>query len=148
MTTSAENFQLSSPTGEQRVSPSVLSYFEGRNRYKVFDLVWDEFRASGLTQAALAKRLGMSPSQLNRMLKSPGNWTLDTVSNLLFAVRGGEPKYGIRYPLDEAASNEWEPEWIEQYANSNVRFESDQLAESSSSSSRSLFRITKKLEQV
>ena len=113
MTTSVGNFQLSSPTGEDRVSPSVLSYFEGRNRYKVFDLVWDEFRASGLTQAALARRLGMSPPQLNRMLKSPGNWTLDTVSNLLFAIRGGEPKYSVVYPLESAGRNDNQPTWLE-----------------------------------
>lgn len=113
MPTSAAAFQLSSPTGEDRVSPSILSYFEGRNRYKVFDLVWDEFRASGLTQAALARRLGMSPPQLNRLLKSPGNWTLDTVSNLLFAIRGGEPAYHISYPLEQSARNDTQPQWLE-----------------------------------
>jgi transcriptional regulator with XRE-family HTH domain len=113
MPTSASHFQLSSPAGEDRVSPSVLSYFEGRNRYKVFDLVWDEFRASGLTQAALARRLGMSPPQLNRLLKSPGNWTLDTVSNLLFAIRGGEPAYHVNYPLEQPARNDNQPQWLE-----------------------------------
>lgn len=109
MSTSANPTTLSKPSGEGRVPSSTLSYFEARNRFKVFDLVWNEFRASGLTQAALARRLGISPAQLNRMLKSPGNWTIDTVSNLLFAIRGGEPSYGVRYPLDEVATNEWEP---------------------------------------
>lgn len=112
MTTSAENFQLSKPAGEARVAPPVLSYFEGRNRYKVYDLVMDEFMASGLTKATLARRLGKRPEQINRLLKSPGNWTLDTVSNLLFAIRGGEPRYGVRFPLDEPARNDNQPHWI------------------------------------
>jgi transcriptional regulator with XRE-family HTH domain len=78
----------------------------------MYDLVIKEFRKSGLTQADLARRLGLGTDRVCRLLGGPGNWTLDTASDLLFAISGAEPLYGLAYPLDRPASNRPLPEWL------------------------------------
>jgi DNA-binding phage protein len=39
-----------------------------------------------LNQSRIAERLGLSRARVSRMLSSPGNWTLDTVGDLLLAM--------------------------------------------------------------
>jgi hypothetical protein len=112
MTTSQPTTTLSKPSGENRIPDGTLAYFEARHRSRVYELVLKHFIRSGLTQAVLARRLGKRPEVINRLLGAPGNWTLDTVSDLLFAISGAEPDYGLRYPLDEPARNFREPEWL------------------------------------
>jgi hypothetical protein len=90
---------LSKPNGAERVPEGTLGYFRTRNRHRVYSLVIAEFQKSGLTQADLARRLGKGTDIVCRWLGSPGNWTLDTQSDLLFAISGAEAEYGIRYPL-------------------------------------------------
>ncbi|MBI1777815.1 MAG: helix-turn-helix transcriptional regulator [Proteobacteria bacterium] len=106
--------ELSKPVGDERVPPDTLWYFRGRHRYRVYDFVLSELRRIGLTQTSLAKRLGLSDSRISKLLSGPGNWTLDTVSDLLFAMGGGEPRYQIIYPLDGATRNYETPEWLDQ----------------------------------
>jgi hypothetical protein len=64
-------------------------------------LVMREFKKAGISRATLARRLGKRPEQVSRLLGGPGNWTLDTVSDLLFAINGAEPEYATRYPFEE-----------------------------------------------
>ena len=40
----------------------------------------------GFSRADLARKLRARPSQITRWLSSPGNWTLDTISDLLLAM--------------------------------------------------------------
>jgi len=104
---------LSEPAGAERVPLGTLAYFRARSRGRVYDLVVGEFVRSGLSQADLARRLGKGPDVICRWLGSPGNWSLDTVSDLLFAISGAEPTLGVRYPLKEARKNYDRPEWLE-----------------------------------
>jgi len=60
----------------------------------VFSLVHAELERSGLNQAKLARRLGISESWVSRLLGAPGNWMHDTVSDLLYAISGSEIAYG------------------------------------------------------
>jgi hypothetical protein len=113
VTTSPTNFSLSKPAGRTPIDIGTLSYFRQRNKGRVYDLVIEEFERSGITQADLAVRLGKGADQISRWLGSPGNWTLDTESDLLFAISGAEPVYNLKYPLDEPQRNFRYPEWIE-----------------------------------
>lgn len=68
-------------------------YFRERLRRRLHDLVLNEFaklEAEGFTRAQLGRRVGKTPAQITRYLGGPGDWTLDTVSDLLLAM-GGEP---------------------------------------------------------
>jgi hypothetical protein len=78
-----------------------------RAKRHAYDLVMREFKKSGITRAELARRLfgSKGADRISRMLGGPGNWTIKTMSDLLFAISAGEPTYGIAYPLDKAARN-------------------------------------------
>ena len=94
---------LTPPRDGQKTPFVILAYFRQRQRDRLFDLVHAEFCKSGLTQAELARRMGRRPEVVSRMLGAPGNWRLDTVSDLLFAISGAEAAFTTRYPMAESA---------------------------------------------
>lgn len=105
MITSRKTFTLSKPKGDDPIPLGVLGFLRANNKYDVYELVLKEFQRSGLTQAQLGRRIRKNPDRVCKILGGPGNWTLDTVSDLLFAIGGGVAKYSMSYPLDEAARN-------------------------------------------
>ena len=48
----------------------------------------------GVRRKDIASILGIAPSQVTRLLSGPANWTIDTVSDLLYAV-GAEIEYRV-----------------------------------------------------
>lgn len=58
----------------------------------------EAYKARGATQAQLASRIGKRADQVSRWLSNPGNLTLDTISDLLLGLSGGELKMGVEYP--------------------------------------------------
>jgi len=114
-TTSPANIILSKPTKNERIPPSNLGYFRARNKNRVYEIVITEFENSGLTQAELAIRLGKGRDRVCRLLGAPGNWTLDTVSDLLFAISGAELDYSISKPFETAQRNQRTPEWLTEH---------------------------------
>jgi transcriptional regulator with XRE-family HTH domain len=98
MTTSPTSI-LSEPKGADKVPRSTFAYFRARLKHRIYSVIIKEFKKSGLTQADLARRLDMEPAQLSRLLAGPGNLTLETVSDMLFAIDGAELTASTQYPL-------------------------------------------------
>jgi hypothetical protein len=99
MRTSRTTRNLSKPTGRIRIPSGTLAYFRTRTRMRMFTLVRRELKKSGITKAELAARLGKGADQVSRWLATPGNWTLDTLSDLLFATTAAELPSDVSYPL-------------------------------------------------
>lgn len=112
MITSRRKSILSEPVGSEPVAVGALAYFAERLRNRIYEIVIDEFEASGISKATLARRLRKDPSQLTRWLGSPGNWEIDSVSNVLFAISGGELNFSVGHPLRDAKKNFRQPEWL------------------------------------
>lgn len=80
--------------GQDPLPKGMLAYLSSRARGRWFDYVHmklGEAEAQGLTRKELANRIGKTPSRLSRILGNPGNWTIDTVSELLIGICGEEP---------------------------------------------------------
>lgn len=77
----------------------VLAYFRARLSNRIHEIVLTEFavreREGCLTRAELARRIRRKPEQITRWMGSPGNWTLDTVSDLLLGM-GLEPALSVQ----------------------------------------------------
>jgi hypothetical protein len=113
MTISRNDIGLSEPSDAERVPLGVFGYFQARNRHNAYDLVMEEFASSGLSQADLARRLGRGTDVVCRWLSGPGNWTLDTLSDLLFAISGATPVFGKEHPLRSPPRNQTLPDWLD-----------------------------------
>jgi hypothetical protein len=92
------------------------AYFQDRLRTRLYDLVIREleaFKARGMTQAQLAVRIGKRAEQVSRWLSSPGNLTLDTVSDLLLGISGAELGMVLEHPTKAPPRNRRRPMWLE-----------------------------------
>lgn len=92
MTTSRAT-TISSEVKSGDLSLATRAYFQSRLRNRLYNLVISNFRtaeSAGLTRSELARRMGKRREIVTRLLSSPGNWTLDTVSDLLLATSGEE----------------------------------------------------------
>jgi hypothetical protein len=81
------------------ISVGKKEYFRARLKSRLHQLVVNEFirhEDLGLTQAEFARRIGKRIEVINRLLGAPGNWTLNTVSDLLLGM-GGEPELAVHY---------------------------------------------------
>ena len=66
----------------------------------------------GLSQAEIARRLGLKRTQVNRWMRAPGNWTLDTVADLLAAAKARILRIEVGRPGDLPPVNRIHP-WLE-----------------------------------
>lgn len=102
MSTSRTTPFLSEILNDEPIPLGKLAYFRERYRDRLYELVVEEFlkqEASGVTRAEVARRIGRRPEQITRWLGAPGNWTLETVSDLLLAIAKAEPEVGL-LPLE------------------------------------------------
>ena len=89
MSTFPQTWSTFGASSKDSLTLGELEYFRERLRNAVHEAVLRQFikcADSGLTKALLAKRLGRKPEQITRWLGAPGNWTLETVSDLLLAM--------------------------------------------------------------
>lgn len=114
MTTSQTGF-LSEILAGGKVSEATLTYFRERLRNRIHQFILRQFQAHqrrGLTQADVARLLGRRPEQINRWLGTPGNWTLDTISDLVLAISKAELEF-TEYPLENRGVRNYDgPDWI------------------------------------
>ena len=107
MRTSRNTSILSEVLTGDRIPLGTLSYFRERFRDRLYDLVLSEFHRRaverGMTKAEVARRIGRRPEQITRWFGAPGNWTLETVSDLLLAVAKAEPEVTL-LPLEGRAA--------------------------------------------
>ena len=99
MNTSQKRPFLSEVLDGDKIPLGTLSYFRERFRDRLYDLVMEEFlkkdAEAGLTRAEVARRIGRRPEQITRWFGAPGNWTLETVSDLLLAIAKSEPEVNL-----------------------------------------------------
>jgi len=62
-------------------------------------------KEGGLNQSRIADRLGLSRARISKILSNPGNWTLDTVGDLLAAMDGRITRVDVENILDVPPSN-------------------------------------------
>jgi transcriptional regulator with XRE-family HTH domain len=91
------------PVPGEKVPGATFSYFNARNRRRIFNFLIDELKKSGITRTELATRTGKSLALISRLLGQPSNLTADTAAELLFAISGGEIEYNVTHPLNRRA---------------------------------------------
>jgi hypothetical protein len=64
-----------------------LAYFRARLRLQFHELIVRRFlQKENFTKAELARRIGRAPEVINRLLAEPGNYTLNTLSDLMIGM--------------------------------------------------------------
>ena len=92
MTISQTQF-LPDVESDEAISHGSLAYLQERTRNQLFDFILKKFleaQENGLTKAKLARRIHRSPEVITRLLGSPGNWTISTISDLLAGIAAEE----------------------------------------------------------
>lgn len=116
MTMSRQTSFLSEIASEDvRISTGTLAYLGQRLRNNLYDFVLTKFlerESEGFTRADLARRIDYDPGRISRILGAPGNWTIDTVSDLLVGIAAEELVLSSQSLLDQEPRNYRRPEWM------------------------------------
>ncbi|GEM_PF-2479778 len=117
MTTSQQIPFLSDVLSGEKIPAGKLAYFRARLTNRFHELFLRQFvtlsKEGKITRAQLAKRIGRKPEQLTRWLGSPGNWTIETFSDLLLGM-GYEPMLFVS-SLAEGRTNNITPPALANY---------------------------------
>ncbi len=112
MSISLKRRSLSKPVRGQAIKLFDLAFVRARNRNKAHSALLEEFAASGISRSELAKMVGKRPEQITRWLAGPGNLTLDTLSDLVFALRGHFVSWQSSDELARPRVNFRRPDWV------------------------------------
>ncbi len=93
-------FEIADP--DAPIPAGKLEYLQERLRNNLYNFIVSKFLERhenyGLTQAALARRIGCDPGRLSKLLGAPGNWTIGTISDLLVGI-SAEEQLVTRFPV-------------------------------------------------
>jgi len=112
MRTFQEASALSEPQGDEPIDRFTLAYMAGLTRDRIHEMVLSAFIESGLTKAALARRLDWDKSRVSKVINTSNNMTLETLGEVMFAIDGSCPSAARNWPLREVKVNLREPEWF------------------------------------
>lgn len=112
MTSFLKRRSLSKPTRGAKIHPFDLGLVRTRNKNKAHSLLLEMFEESNLSKADLAKMLDKKPEQITRWLAGPGNLKLDTLSDLIFAMKGEFFVVQCKDELARGKSNRQSPSWL------------------------------------
>src|SRR3954453_20298410 len=109
----ARKKELATARKVKAISDGDKSYARTTTRLMIAGAVWQLWEQlrdeQGLDQQWLADRLDKDKSRVSRLLKGPGNWTIDTVADLLEAMEGRITMVETKFYRDIAASSSVEP---------------------------------------
>ncbi len=92
-----------------QIPVGTMAYFRAKLRYALHEVVLREFikqeDSNRINKAELARRIHKKPEQVSRWLGAPGNWTIDTVSDLLLGM-GVEAEISAMSLEDRLASQQ------------------------------------------
>jgi hypothetical protein len=92
------------------------AYFHARVLNSFYQFVLEKFlqeeSAGRLTKAELARRIERRPEVVSRLLGAPGNWRLETATDLLLGIAGEELKPDSSPLLGRAPRNYVHPQWL------------------------------------
>lgn len=87
----------------------TLTYFRRRLSNRLHALVLEEFARleaeKKITKADLARRIDRAPELISRWLGGPGNWTADTLSDLMLGM-GCEPDFSVKHLRQATATQD------------------------------------------
>ena len=107
---------------DESIPEGRLAYLQERTRNRIFEYVLEKFLAAetaGLSKAKLARRLHKRPDIITRLLGSPGNWTIGTISDLLAGIANEELEPASLSVVDRATRNNVGPDWLRHRAASS-----------------------------
>jgi hypothetical protein len=99
---------LSQLAGGDPIPKGMMNFLSARAQNKFFDYVHAKLREAekaGLKRSDLARRIGKTPSRLSHVLAEPGNWTIDTVTELLIGICNEEIEPASRSVLGRPPRN-------------------------------------------
>lgn len=86
-------------------------YFAQRNRNRMYDSVIKAVEAAaarGVKKSDISAVTGNSRSNISHLLSGPANWTIDSISNILYAI-GAEIDYNVTFFNDRCKENRFHP---------------------------------------
>lgn len=113
MIMSQVSFKFSRPKKGEPIPLSHLAYARARARNKAHAQLLLALKESGISRADLARMLGKRPEQLTRWLGGPGNMTIDTLADILFATQGVMLDFTRDDVLAKPPRNHRGPDWME-----------------------------------
>ena len=123
MNMSAKTDFLSEVANGEPIPNQKLAYLEQRAVNTIYSYVTGKFQrehdSNGLTKADLARRIQKSPSQINRWLATPSNWTLGTLALLLLGISGEEPHISSIKYVDRTPQNHDMNSYLDSLLNPN-----------------------------